>query len=58
MIRRLARGRQALIERLIALAPKAIAQGQPQLSSEFPAQASDTIVEGVLKQAEWLGQEA
>ena len=45
---------EATIERFIALAPKAIAQVQAQLPKDFPAQVSDTIFDGVLKQADAL----
>ena len=49
---------EPLIERFIALAPTAIAQVQAQLPGDFPAQVSDTIFEGVLKQASRLRRQA
>ncbi len=45
---------EATMVRLLALAPKAIAEVQAQLPDDFPAQVSDTIFEGVLRQAESL----
>lgn len=42
------------IRRFIAHAPKAIDEVQAQLPNDFPAQVSDTIFEGLLKQADTL----
>lgn len=42
------------IRRFIAHAPKAIDEVQAQLPKDFPAQVSDTIFEGLLKQADTL----
>lgn len=49
---------EPLIDRFIALAPTAIAQVQARLPGDFPAQVSDTIFEGVLKQASRLRRQA
>jgi serine/threonine-protein kinase HipA len=46
------------IDRFIALAPRAIAEVQAQLPRDFPAQTSDAIFEGVLKQADTLRRQA
>jgi serine/threonine-protein kinase HipA len=45
---------EATIERFIAIAPTAVAEVQAQLPKDFPAQVSDPIFEGVLKQADTL----
>lgn len=42
------------IENFIALAPKAVESVHAQLPTDFPARVSDTIFEGVLRQAETL----
>ena len=49
---------EALIDRYTALAPKAVAEVQAQLPDDFPAQVSDAIFEGVLRQAELLRRQA
>ena len=49
---------EALINRYTALAPKAVAEVQAQLPDDFPAQVSDAIFEGVLRQAELLRRQA
>ncbi len=46
------------IDRFITLAPRAVAEVQAQLPKDFPVQVSDTIFEGVLKQADALRRQA
>ena len=45
---------EATMDRFLSLAPEAIAEVQAQLPDDFPIQVSDTIFEGVLRQAESL----
>ena len=49
---------ETTIDRFITRAPGAIAEVQAQLPKDFPAQVSDSIFEGVLKQAEMLRRQA
>lgn len=45
---------EATMDRFLSHAPEAIAEVQAQLPDDFPIQVSDTIFEGVLRQAELL----